>query len=391
MRHRLLRVALAFKILTASTVASGLAQTTTPPSAPPDEPKSMIDRLKEPDQAGGLHFTEHWAVAFGGIKQGSGAGAGPAWSTKFADGGFVQLKAVISIRNFRLLQARYDTRRFWNERAIVVSRLRWHDAPEVKLYRLGPDSPDRHVDYAERRTELSSQLVMTLRPALRAAGGFGVERFRTRADNLVELFEEDPSLALAAPPPGLGAQPLFAHAFARLGYDTRLSPDYTRAGRFLEGELHTYQDVHGKEDAFGRFEGTAEQYIPTHGGRGVIGVGMRTWLSLAEGERSVPFYLTPTLGGGDLLRAYPSYRFRDRHAILYIAQYRWAVHKMVDLAGTYEAGKVAPTVDGLTFDNIAQSIALGVRLHTQKTGLVRADVAYGREGVGFRIGFTAGG
>ena len=378
-------------IFTTISVTSGFAQTATPPSAPPpDEPKSIVDRLKEPDQAGGLHFTEHWAVAFGGIKQGSGAGAGPAWSTKFADGGFVQLKAVISIRNFRLLQARYDTRRFWNERAIVVSRLRWHDAPAVKLYRLGPDSPDRHVDYAERRTEASSQLVFTVRPSLRAAGGFGVERFRTRADHLSELFDPE-ELALQAPPPGLGAHPVFAHAFARLGYDTRLSPDYTRDGRFVEGEIHVYRDVHGVEDAFGRFEGTVAQHVPTHGGRGVIGVSARTWLSLAEGQRSVPFYLTPTLGGGDLLRAYPTYRFRDRHAILYLAQYRWAVHKFVDLAATYEAGKVAPEISGLSFDNIAQSIAFGVRLHTKKVGLVRSDVAYGREGVIFHIGFTAGG
>ena len=193
------------------------------------------------------------------------------------------------------------------------------------------------------------------------------------------------------PPPGLGAHPLFAHGFGTLGYDTRLSPDYTRRGRFVEAELHGYSDVHGKEDSFGRFEGTAEQYIPTHGERGVIGLSARTWLSLADGARSVPFYLTPTLGGGDLLRAYPSYRFRDRHAMLLAAQYRWAVHKMVDLAGTYEVGKVAPTVGGLDFDDMAHSIAIGARVHTDKAGLIRTDVAYGREGVGFRIGFSAGG
>jgi hypothetical protein len=77
--------------------------------------------------------------------------------------------------------------------------------------------------------------------------------------------------------------------------------------------------------------------------------------------------------------------------MLLAAQYRWAVHKVVDLAGTYEAGKVAPKVSRLDFDDTAQSIALGVRVHTEKTGLIRADVAYGREGVGFRIGFSAGG
>jgi hypothetical protein len=243
---------------------------------------------------------------------------------------------------------------------------------------------------------LSSQIVVKLRPTVRASGGFGVERFRTRADRLNELVDPQVlasagSLGLTVPPPGLSARPMFAHGFATLGYDTRLSPDYTRRGRFVEGEVHGYSDVSGEEPSFGRFEGTVEQYVPTHGERGVFGVSARTWLSLSDNVRAVPFYLTPTLGGGDLLRAYPSYRFRDRHALLLAAQYRWAVHKMLDLAGTYEAGKVAPTIGGLDFDNMAQSIAIGVRAHTQKTGLFRADVAYGREGFGFRIGFSGGG
>lgn len=380
---------------------SGIAaQTSTPAHPPPPEPEKvkLSDRLKEPDQAGGLHFSEHWGIAFGGIKQGSGIALGPAFSTRFDNGGFMQLKAVISIKNFKLLQARYDTPRFWNDRGIVISRVRWHHAPEVSLYQLGPGSPDREIDYDERRTEIGTRLDVKVTPRVRASGGFGVERYRTRAEGLERLYDPDVlattqalGLGLIVPPPGLDTRPMFAHAIGSLAYDTRLSPDYTRGGRFFEGELHSYTDVGGDEPSFGRFEGAAEQYIPTHGGRGVIGVGARTWLSLSENARAVPFYLTPSLGGGDLLRAYPAYRFRDRHAMLLTGQYRWAVHKMVDLATTYEAGKVAPTVGGLDFDNMAHSIAIGARVHTDKAGLLRADVAYGREGVAFRIGFSAGG
>ena len=382
-----MRVVLPFLVVLA-TAAAAAAQDPAPQQ--PEQKPTLVERLKEgPDQAGGIHFTEHWGIAFGGIKQGSGIGAGPAFSVKFANGGFIQLKAVISIRNFQLLQARYDTPRFWNDRGVLVSRIRWHHAPEVKLYQLGPDSPDRRIDYDERRTEIGTQLDLKLSPHVRASGGVGVERYRTRADNLAELVDAE-DLVLTAPLPGLGAHPFFAHAVGSLAYDTRLSPNYTRSGRVFEGEIHGYTDVEGNEDSFGRFEGNVEQYIPTHNQRGVILLGARTWLSLAEGARSVPFYLTPTLGGGDLLRAYPSYRFRDRHAMLLTAQYRWAVHKFVDLAGTYEAGKVAPVVEDLNFDNMAHSIALGLRVHTDKVGLLRTDVAYGREGWGFRIGISAG-
>ena len=377
-------------LLLVALAASAAAQTATPAAPPPGQEPSLRDRLKEPDQAGGLHFTEHWAVVFGGIKQGSGIALGPAWSTKLRDGSFLQVKSVYSIRNFKLVQARYDSRRFWNDRGIAITRLRWQDAPELKLYQFGIDSPDRRVNYAERKTEGSTLVILKPTARVRATAGFGVERYRTSAADLAALYDPDP-LALIAPPPGLGTRPLFAHTVASLGYDTRLSPDYTRGGQWFDGELHAYSDVRGNEDSFGRFEGNAEQFIPTHGGLGVVGLYARTWLSLADDTTSVPFYLMPTLGGGTVLRGYPSYRFRDRHALLLAADYRWAVHKMADVVATYEAGKVARRARDLSLDGMAHSIAIGVRGHTEKAGLFRADLAYGREGIGFRIGFTGGG
>jgi hypothetical protein len=387
MRRRLISVAAALALASGTHAAAQNA--TPPPPAQADEPPSIIDRLKQPDQAGGLHFTEHWAVAFGGIKRGSGIALGPAFSTRFADGGFLQIKGVYSIRNFKLLQARYDSRPFWNDRAIAISRLRWQDAPELKLYQFGIDSPDRRVDYAERKTEGSTLVIVKPTPRVRATAGFGLERYRTGAGNLAGLYDPDP-LILIAPPPGLGSRPLFAHTVGSLGYDTRLSPDYTRDGHWFDAELHAYSDVRGNEDSFGRFEGNAEQFIPTHGGQGVIGLYARTWLSLADETTTVPFYLMPTLGGGTLLRGYPSYRFRDRHAMLLAADYRWAVHKMADVVLTYEAGKVARRARGLGLNDMAHSIAIGIRGHTDKAGLLRADLAYGREGWGFRIGVTGG-
>ena len=76
-----------------ATRASGQA---TPPPAPAQEPTTLKERMKEPDQGGGLHFTKHWAVVFGGIKSGSGIALGPAFSHKFADGAYAQVKAVYS-------------------------------------------------------------------------------------------------------------------------------------------------------------------------------------------------------------------------------------------------------------------------------------------------------
>lgn len=351
---------------------------------------TLRERLKEPDQAGGIHLTEHFAVVFGGIKQGSGIALGPAVSTRFADGGFIQLKGVYSIKKFKLLQVRYDSRRFWSDRAIVVSRLRWQDAPKLSLYRLGPESPSARVDFGERKTEGSSQISLKILPKVRVASGFGIERYATSGGR-IDLKEGDRALPEVPPVPGLGTHPWFVHTFASLGFDSRTSPDYSRSGRFLEGAIHDYHDWHDGQDSFRRFEGTAQQLLPTHGGRGVFDVAARVWLSHSSGDHSVPFFLMPTLGGGDLLRAFNSYRFRDRNAMLLKGEYRWAVHDMADVAGLYEAGKVSPTVGGLNFDQFEHSVAVGVRVHSKTSSLFRADVAHGRDGFGFRIGFNAGG
>jgi hypothetical protein len=376
--------------------AAASAQSTQPAQTPPpvqpaaDEPKSMIDRLKEPDQAGGLHLTEHFAIAFGGIKQGSGIALGPALSTKFEDGGFIQLKAVASIRKFWVLQLRYDTRRFWNDRAIAVSRLRYYDAPELSLYYLGPDSPDARVHYSERKLEASTVLQLRPTPAGRFSAGFGYEGFKVGADPLpVVIVDDQPTVPL--PLPGVDIRPRFAHVFGSAGYDTRLSPDYSRGGRFAEIELHHYLDTKDGLASFRRVDTSLEQLIPTHGSRGVIGVGLQTFFTFDSGDGTVPFYMMPTLGGGNLLRAFPSYRFRDRDAMLFKGEYRWAVHKMLDVAGIYEAGMVAPRVESLSLSDVEHSYAIGLRAHTEKAALFRFDIAHGREGWGMRVGFTGGG
>jgi hypothetical protein len=346
---------------------------------PVKEPVKLLDRLKEPDQGGGFHVTEHFAIVFGGIKAGSGIALGPAVSQKFADGGYAQFKAVYSLDKFYLLQARYDTRKFWDGRAIVSSRLRLQDAPKLDLRRLGPDAPKLAIDYGEHKTEASTRLRVQLAPALRIASSFGIEKYSTTGTLI------DPA------PPGFGTKPVFAHSFFSAARDSRTSPDYSRSGRLFEAGIHHYADLSDGQDAFGRFEGTAQQLIPTHGGKGVIDVSAHTWLSLADGDRTVPFFLMPTLGGSTYLRAYQSYRFRDRHAMMLRGEYRWAVHKMADVAGFVEGGKVASTVKGLGLRNMAEAVGVGLRVHTKTSSLVDLDLAHGRDGFKFSIGFTTGG
>ena len=99
----------------------------------------------------------------------------------------------------------------------------------------------------------------------------------------------------------------------------------------------------------------------------------------------------PTLGGANYMLGYQSYRFRDRNALTLRGEYRWAVHKMVDVAGVYEVGKVASTVKGLGLRDLAKSIAGGIRVHTKTSSLVNLDLAHSSDGFRIVLGFSAAG
>lgn len=364
----------------------GLAQEEPPERAPLRVPE-VLTRITV-DQGGGFHLTRHVAVVLGGIKQGSGAAAGPALSWDLAGGAYAQVKAVYSIHQFKLLQARYDSRPLFGRRSRISTRLRWLDAPKLALYDAGPDSPREHAEYGLRSADWSGSVRTTITSTTTLSAGSGVERYASDSGSIDA--SEDEALSAVPDAPGLATHPWFVHSFAAMSHDSRLSPEFSRTGRLLSAALHDYHDAHDGSQSFRRVEIAAQQLLPTRSRRGALGLTARVWLSQTSSGHDVPFFLMPTLGGSDYLRGYRGYRFRDRHAALLSAEYRWAVHEMVDVAGLYEAGVVSSTVRGLSLAGMAQSAGGGFRVHTKTSDLVRVDLVRGRDGFKLSFGVTAG-
>jgi hypothetical protein len=207
--------------LLAGTAGLGVASAQDPPAQKTLPGPAFLRNMKV-DQAGGLHFTKHFSVVFGGIKQGSGMAIGPAVSHLFEDGSYVQVKGVYSIRNFKLLQGRYDSRPFAGKRLTVSSRGRWQDAPTLALYRLGTDSPNLRAEYSERRIEWSGVVRAGVGAKSVLLAGTGIERYAT-SGGWVDASEDD--LPDVPQTPGLGARPWLVHTFTEFLYHTRLWAD----------------------------------------------------------------------------------------------------------------------------------------------------------------------
>ena len=142
------------------------------------------------------------------------------------------------------------------------------------------------------------------------------------------------------------------------------APGTPAAAALLGATLHAYHQQDDGPYSFQRIDGVAEQYVPVLHGNWVLFLGVRASTTTVGSGQTVPFFLLPDLGGGSDLRGYSSYRFRDRHSILFTAEYRWYAQEYVDGAIFYDAGKTVPDRSSLDFTGLKSSIGAGVRFHT---------------------------
>jgi hypothetical protein len=344
-------------------------------------------RLSEIELAGGFTVPRGFLVTFGDIKQGSSIALGPAYAKLFDSGATIVGKATYSIRNFKLLQVAAASPELFQGRLRMHGRARWQDAPELAVYALGPDSPETRADYSETKTEISGQA--ELRPVrfIRLGGGLAYERYETGgADTARSSVEE---LFTPIDMPGIDADPEYLHSFVSAGLDTRAGPGYSRSGSLLQATLHDYRQQNDGPYSFQRVDAIARQLVPILHGNWVIDLSVRTSTTSVDGGNQVPFFLMPDLGGSGELRGYSSYRFRDRHSIIFTGEYRWYVQEFVDMAVFYDAGKVASRRGDLDFEDLKSNVGLGIRFHGPTTTMLRIEVAKGSEGLHFIFGFSA--
>jgi hypothetical protein len=324
--------------------------------------------------------------AFGSIYPGGGLALGPAVRLFTGDVSFIEGKALMSLRQYK----RVELTSVWPSLAggRVSARLDagWLDATQVGYFGLGiHTAPDTGADFrmkqsyggGEVRVRPAGPLVLGAALALEA---YDTSNGRGRRPPFDERFT--PATA-----PGLDADPRFTHAAMSAAIDTRPSAGYARRGTLLQGGYHTYRD---RDDvfSFGRVDAEAIQHVPIVRETWVLSLRGRLQ-STTRDDDQVPFFLLPSLGSGSTLRAYSTGRFRDRHALLLQAEWRWIVNRSgMDMALFYDAGTVAGRRGDLTLDALRGNVGIGVRFHGPTMTPLRVELARGREG--FNLVFAGG-
>lgn len=319
-------------------------------------------------------------LRLGGIGEGSGFGAGPAFRYNAPSFEF-KTSAAASLKKYTIVEATlrlpgtlgHDvyTRA---DGPYVELHARRRDSPEEDFFGLGPDSAfTSRSDYRLRDT-FASITGGLARRNLKAGVVAGYLETETGLGSDPSM----PSSIFIFPPsevPGLIGQPRFVVAGPFIGFQTRDRSVNDLDGGEYRASWMRHSDQSDWRYSFDRWDVDLRQFITF--AKLTRTLALRAWAASATSPagHQPPFYLQPWLGGGNSLRGYRTFRFRDRSALLLQAEYRWRVNEFVSGALFYDTGAVAPTLGEL--GRLERDWGIGLRVGGRMGSALRTDVAWG--------------
>jgi hypothetical protein len=306
---------------------------------------------------------------------------GPGYHYRFLDGrALIEGSASVSWRGYEMAQGRFELSDLADHHLTVGSQVLWQDMKQIDYFGVGSGSTQgSRSEYRMRDTDVIGYSAYRPIRWLAVEGTFGWLSQPTLAAPSGAFLRGYPSaLDAFSSDPGIDRQPNFLHGGVSVAADTRDHQDYARHGGVYRAAATVYSDRDYAQYSFRRYELEGLQYVPVVPNRLTLAFHGWSVFSDTSNGNSVPFYLTPALGGNDTLRGYIDYRFHDRNLLLASGEARVHVHRFIDVAGFFDAGNVAARAGDLDLNKT--SWGGGVRLHTATTTLGRFDIGHSTEG-----------
>jgi len=329
-----------------------------------------------------------FAPAMGSVYHGGGMGFGAKYKRYYRDNTFWSVKGLYTIQNYKLVEAKTESREHLGKRFSFGSRLGWRDATQVGYYGLGTNTQrEARANFRFQQTYLDGHALFKPVRWIPLKGSVAYEHFNTAQGQ-----GSFPSIETRYTPqsaPGLGADPTYLHSQLSAGIDWRQSEDYTRKGGLYQATFHDYRNNNGGIYSFQRLDGDVIQHIPLLRETWVLSMRGRVETTLNENDL-VPYFLLPALGSGRTLRAFDNDRFRDLHSLLLSAEFRWIPNPFgLDMALFYDAGKATNRRGDLNFKGLKSDVGIGARFHGPFSTPLRIDLAVGNEGWRLRLSSSA--
>jgi hypothetical protein len=321
---------------------------------------------------------------FGSVYSGGGFTIGAGYRRYIGDRVNWNVTGLYSAKNYKLLELTLHSPRPLTGRLDYNITTSWRDATQVAFHGLGIDSPAEETRFRLQQGYAGGRAWLRPQPWAVVHGALAYEAFTLgdghgAAPDVDDVFTPETA-------PGLGQSPDYVHTTFSGAVDTRNSPEYTRRGGLVEVAFHHYRD-RDDQYSFKRVDTELVGHIPLRRETWVISLRSRLQSTIGD-EDVVPYFMLPALGSGSSLRGYSSWRFRDRHSLLFSAEWRWFPNRMaLDAAIFADAGTVADRRDALSFGRMVGDVGIGLRFHSPVATPLRIELAGGREGM--RVIFAA--
>jgi outer membrane protein assembly factor BamA len=259
---------------------------------------------------------------------------------------------------------------------------KYERSPHMEFYGLGADSrKEDRTRYLLNTASVDVRAGYRFSRALNAGldlGYGGVHTGPASSDDVPSIETKfDPTTA-----PGLFDNSRFFSWGAFAGYDTRDLPRGPRKGGFYGIEVGRYVDVDEGTYTHRQLNVEGQHFFPYVNEQRVVAVMVKARFSYAgDGDRVVPFYLQPKLGGNYELRGFNQYRFHDNNAVMAALEHRWYAFSGLEMALFVDAGKTVPEKGNVDLSKLNYSGGVGLRARLRGAIVLRMDVARSREGV----------
>ena len=320
----------------------------------------------------------------GGLSPGSGLAGGVGYR-RHLGWAFVDVSGALSTKAYRGIDATLG----WinTDRVDVSSKLTFRNNTQDDFYGLGIDTTDAtRVDYGIRSTDFATRAAVKIRRALLVGAdvGYYIPSVRHGRDDNLRTIE---TIFTDVTAPGLAEQPDFVHDSVFVELDSRDARGFPRRGGFYRAAYALWNDRTLEQYNFRRSDIVGAQFISV-AANDVIALRLGlSYANNAPGDR-VPFYLLPYVGGGDTIRSFREFRFRDENAGIFNAEFRHKIHSMAHVAGFVDFGKVAHDWQDINPSHVKRAYGVGLRGGTDEKTYVRMDFAWGDEGTRVFLKFT---
>jgi hypothetical protein len=315
---------------------------------------------------------------FDSVYSGGGFTLGGGYRQFYGDQTFWTVRGLYSAKNYKLIEVATDSLGLARGRINLYAVGGWRDATQVAYYGLGSDTTIEAQSNFRMQQGYGGVLARTRGPGpVVVDAGFRYEDYTLTSGQGSSPSIEDVYNADTAP--GLGANPNYYHMTLGGGIDTRPSPGYARRGGLYFLTYDAFNDPDGVH-SFDQLQAEIVHHVPILRENWVFSMhgAVKTIL---DDDSSVPYFLMPSLGSGSTLRAYPSWRFRDRHSMLLSGEWRWMPSLLfLDIAIFYDTGKVVSRREDLNFTGLTHNWGVGARFHGMLATPLRIELARGSEG-----------